>query len=270
MTDIELISDLETRLSNLKFDDNQELVSFKRRLKMVVNRLFGDLSDYFAEIDAIQFYFRWLPPEKSELYKRHFDNPDDVVWESAKDDMRLVLTAMKDEIEIFRGGEAPENSSSVKVGISTRVFVVHGHDEAMKQSAARVLEKLGLEPVILHEQPNRGRTIIEKFTHVSNVGFAIILLSPDDLGNEANKQPVFPKLRARQNVILEMGFFLGKLGRDKVFVLYPETQDFELPSDYAGVLYTKYDAAGRWQLDLVQELKAAGYDVDANKLLRSN
>ena len=140
----------------------------------------------------------------------------------------------------------------------------------MKESVARIIERLGLHPIILHEQPNRGRTIIEKFTDYSNVGFAVILLSPDDLGYENNKMPILPKPRARQNVILEMGFFLGKLGRERVFVLYPDNAGLELPSDYSGVLYTKYDAAGHWQLELVQELKAVGYDVDANKLVRGN
>ena len=74
-------------------------------------------------------------------------------------------------------------------------------------------------------------------------------------------------LRARQNVIFELGFFIGKLGRNRVLVLYQEEENFEMPSDYSGVLYTPYDSSGRWQFDLIKELKACGYDVDANKLL---
>ena len=75
------------------------------------------------------------------------------------------------------------------------------------------------------------------------------------------------KTRARQNVIFELGLFIGKLGRRNVSVLYQEDKDFEMPSDYKGVLYTPYDTSGRWKFELVKELKNCGYDVDANKLL---
>jgi predicted nucleotide-binding protein len=154
---------------------------------------------------------------------------------------------------------------------SNKVFVVHGHAEDMKQGMARVLTDLGLDPVILHEQPNQGRTIIEKFENFADVGFAVVLLSGDDMAYPAGVEhkKAKPRPRARQNVVGEMFFFLGKLGRDCIFPLYKEVENFELPSDYQGVLYTPYNATGQWRFQLVQELKAAGYDVDANKLIRS-
>lgn len=151
---------------------------------------------------------------------------------------------------------------------NNKVFVVHGRDDGMKQAVARTLEKLGLTPVILHEQPDQGRTIIEKFVDYSDVSFAVVLLSPDDLAYPKDASPKEAKLRARQNVILELGFFLGKLGRENVLVVYREEKNFEMPSDYSGVLYTPYDTAGSWQFKLVQELKACGFEVDANKLLK--
>jgi len=147
------------------------------------------------------------------------------------------------------------------------VFVVHGHDEAMKQSVCRVLEKLGLNPIVLHEKPNRGRTIIEKFTDYSTVGFAVVLLSPDDVGCERRQAPAGLRPRPRQNVLLELGFFLGKLGRERVVALRQQGAYFELPSDYSGVVFTEFDAAGQWRFELVRELKAADYSVDANELL---
>ena len=141
--------------------------------------------------------------------------------------------------------ERPESEPESK-----RVFVVHGHDEEMKQSVARTLQQHKLEPIILHEQPNRGRTLIEKFEEeASDVGFAVVIFSPDDEGRirgEGNLRP-----RARQNVVLELGFFFGKLGRGSVFVLYREIEGFELPSDIAGVLYVPYDRAGAWKVDLL-------------------
>ncbi|WP_222702751.1 TIR domain-containing protein [Methanosarcina siciliae] len=148
------------------------------------------------------------------------------------------------------------------------IFVVHGHDEGMKQAVARTLEKLDLKPIILHEQPNQGRTIIEKFAEYANsVSFAVVLLSPDDIGYRKDQSSEAAKFRARQNVILELGFFLGTLGRHNVVTLFKNDLNFEGPSDYDGVLYMPFDNSGRWQFDLVRELKSAGYNVDANKLV---
>ena len=118
-----------------------------------------------------------------------------------------------------------------------------------------------MEPVILHEKPNQGRTVIEKFEDYADVGFAIALLTPDDVGNEKNKKDELNP-RARQNVIFEFGFFLGQLGRKRVCGI--KKNDVEIPSDYKGVLYINLDSEGAWRMQLVQELKAADIDVDAN------
>jgi len=143
------------------------------------------------------------------------------------------------------------------------VFIVHGHDVAVRQSVARVIEKLGLKPIILHEQPNNGKTIIEKFEKHSDVGFAIILMTNDDEGK--SKSEIELKNRARQNVILELGYFIGKLGRERVLPLHSE--GVELPSDIHGLLYIPIDKADNWKFAIVKELKSVGYKVDANKLL---
>jgi predicted nucleotide-binding protein len=129
---------------------------------------------------------------------------------------------------------------------------------------ARYLEKLGLVPVILHEQPNGGRTVIEKFEAYADVAFAVVLLTPDDRGGLASDQPDKYAPRARQNVVFELGYFLGKLGRDHVCALYKEGTD--IPSDYAGVVFVKLDADGAWHFKLARELKAIISGVDMNKL----
>jgi len=108
----------------------------------------------------------------------------------------------------------------------------------MRESVARVFATLGLEPVILQEQPDRGRTIIDKFYYYSEVEFAVVLLSPDDMGYASEAGPDTAQLRARQNVILELGFFLGKLGRENVVALHKG--NVEIPSDFSGVLFTPY------------------------------
>ena len=118
-----------------------------------------------------------------------------------------------------------------KLSDSRKIFLVHGHDQAVTSIVARFLEKLKLEAVILHEQPNEGQTIIEKFERHADVGFAVVLLTPDDMGGIAPGSNLQP--RARQNVILELGYFIGKLGRPRVCALY--VTGVELPSDLHGV-----------------------------------
>ena len=181
-----------------------------------------------------------------------------------------VLQSMIDEIEEY-WEEEKQSSTAFDAGRSisksgSKVFVIHGHDESARESVARFLERLKLKPVILHEQPNRGHTIIEKFEAHADVGFAVVLLTPDDVGALAeNKDELKP--RARQNVILELGFFLGRLGRDRVCPFVKG--DVETPSDYDGVVYTKMDDADGWKTKLIRELKVAGFDIDANQAFQT-
>lgn len=165
--------------------------------------------------------------------------------------------------------ESEEGHKMLQEAMATkRIFVVHGHDEEMKQATARTLSTLGLEPIILHEQANEGKTLIEKFEKHADAGFAVVLLSPDDMAYAKDSGPKTAKPRARQNVILELGYFAAKLGRARVFPLYRERSNIELPSDIAGVIYTPYDrAGGGWRFNLAKELKACGYDIDANRLM---
>jgi len=145
---------------------------------------------------------------------------------------------------------------------NNRVFLVHGHDEAVIHETARFLGKLMLDVKILREQPNSGRTIIEKFIDHSDVAYAVVLLTGDDRGGKANDKFEDQKLRARQNVILELGFFLGKLERKRVCVLYQDGVD--IPSDYNGVLFIPLDKNGAWRFQLARELKVAGLNIDMN------
>lgn len=141
-----------------------------------------------------------------------------------------------------------------------KVFIVHGHDGELKQSVARVIEKQGIEAVILSEQVNLGRTIIQKFEDYADVGGAICLFTSDDVGRA--KKATDDQPRARQNVVFEAGYFMGKLGKERVAFL--ADNGVEMPSDLSGVVYT---STGNWQVELLKELGAMGYAVDANKLL---
>jgi predicted nucleotide-binding protein len=145
-----------------------------------------------------------------------------------------------------------------------KVFLVHGRAEEPKQAVAAFLRQIGVEVIILHEKPNQGLTIIEKFEKHSGVGFAVVLLTPDDIGGPA-ASPQKMSLRARQNVILELGYFLAKLGRNRVCCLYVE--GVELPSDYDGVLYVPYGED--WRAQLAKELIAAEIEVDSTNLVKA-
>ena len=147
---------------------------------------------------------------------------------------------------------------------SNKIFIVHGHDGEARETVARFLEAIGLEPIILHEQANKGRTIIEKVEANSDVSFAVVLLTPDDEG--CSKGGV-PKPRARQNVLLELGYFIGRLGRDRVCAL--KRGAVEIPSDFAGVVWEPMDAGSGWKQARGRELEAAGHTVDWNRVMRS-
>ncbi len=160
----------------------------------------------------------------------------------------------------------PKNNLPKKLkegSISNRIFLVHGHDNELKESTARFLEKIGLKPIILHEQTSKGLTIIEKFEEYSDVAFAVVLLTPDDLGSKVGEQEKLKK-RARQNVIFELGYFLGKLERKNVVALVKG--DIEIPSDYYGIIYIGVDNNDGWKMLLSKEIKAAGLEIDLNKI----
>lgn len=145
-------------------------------------------------------------------------------------------------------------------GGTPKVFIVHGRDDAPKYELAHFLSRIGLEPVILHEVYNAGRTIITKFQEVaSQVEFAIVLMTPDDVGGLKDGTL---RHRARQNVIFELGFFLGKLSPSRVCALVKG--DLETPSDYDGVVFVPFDDHGGWKVNLMREFKAAGIPYDAH------
>jgi predicted nucleotide-binding protein len=144
---------------------------------------------------------------------------------------------------------------------SRKVFVVHGHDEFARESVARFLERIGFEAIILDEQANRNRTVIEKVEAHGDVGFAVVLLTPDDEG--CTKGDTL-RPRARQNVILELGYFVGRLGRERVSVL--RRGEVEIPSDFGGVVYEPFDPSGGWKSKLAKELEAAEYAIDWAKV----
>lgn len=208
-----------------------------------------------GEIFSERYYY-----PSSSVYP--LPTPDD--WRSGLgSDLRGALYELEEIIRLLEGSEVAAAESAPLDRKS--VFVVHGHNEAVRQRVARFLEKLGLKAIILHEQSNKGQTLIEKFEAHANVGYAVVLFTADDLGKAARDDELRP--RARQNVVFEAGFFMGKLGRERVALLYE--QGVELPSDLQGFVYTELDDAGGWEKELLVELRNAEMEVSEERWLGS-
>lgn len=205
-------------------------------------------NEYLQEYEEAEHsvWSDWVKERKEDIQRQIS------VFESVIERLQLIPTSINEKIEIIE-----------KRTLTNKIFIVHGHNNEIKQTVARTITKLKLEPIILHEQIEQGRTIIEKFEkNSSDVNFAIILLTADDDGKAKNETDF--KTRARQNVVFEMGYFIGKLGRERVFLLLENGVD--KPGDLDGIVYIPIDNADGWKLKLVRELKAAGYRVSADDL----
>lgn len=233
-------------------EDETEFDTWRRDTEIAIRKIF---SNHDGHVDEFLQCF-------------HLADGDEDALRRAK----AILRSMLNEVnEHWDDDFSIQKTSSIKRTIQTdtkKVFVIHGRDEGTREMIANFLRQLEIEPVILSEQSNQGLTIIEKFEKHANVGFAVALLTPDDIGalkgtrSKSNPRP-------RQNVIFELGFFIGKLGRKHVCALTKEKEEveIEIPADYSGVLYIELDKSSGWKLKLCRELKAAGYDVDANRIV---
>lgn len=184
-----------------------------------------------------------------------------------KDITDEVLTEVKTELRRnssnIEEAKNSKNPDSNKTQPNNKVFIVHGRDNAAREEVARFVEKFGLKAVILNEQANLGKTLIEKIEEYTDVGFAVVLYTPCDQGG-LNKEKLNLQPRARQNVVFEHGYLLARLGRKRVCAL--RKKDVEVPSDMNGIVYVEYQDNGDWKLKLAQEMKKADLAVDMNLL----
>ena len=213
-----------------------------------------------------------LSPEYlAELdYLRDKGAIDFVYDDNIEPDLRGLLFQVRitakgvDEVEQHEKEEVQQREERGKMSrrtkpSSNRIFIVHGHDAAPKEELARMLENLGLSPIILHEQAEKGRVLIEKLEqHTSDVDYGFILLTPDDVGSGKGAKPNDLKPHARQNVIFEFGYLMGKLGRNRICCLH--TGNVEKPSDIDGIVYLPFrDSVHEAYEKIVKELRAGGY-----------
>lgn len=185
--------------------------------------------------------------------------------ETLKYNLMLLLNKML-SFQAVKAVAVKSNPEQEGKKMSNKVFIVHGHDNEAKQEMARTLEKGGFDPIILHEQPDSGRTIIEKIERYSDVCYAVVLYTECDKGRDKNKPIEQERNRARQNVVFEHGYLIGKLGRDHVSAIVKG--DVETPGDIDGVIYTPMDVAGAWKINLAKNMQDVGLPVDMNKFCR--
>lgn len=206
-----------------------------------------DVLDRKQESLHIYSFFRYSREivSRDEQYTKDIT---DEILEEAQNSLNTAISELKKEIPIYS---------------NHKVFIVHGRDTLLRTQVENVLRALGLEPIILQEQANIGKTIIEKIEECTDVGFGIVLYTPCDEGRLKSEDGEL-KPRARQNVVLEHGYLMAKLGRERVCCLV--SKNVEFPSDIQGIGYIPANDIDQWKYKIAKELKAAGFDIDMNKL----
>jgi predicted nucleotide-binding protein len=260
----------ELNVSEVNRGDDPPVDGLSARISSTLASIYGENTIEYerlniaAELDSTTYSMSVNP------FGGYTPTPVSEVREGVDRGRRRAVSVLQGEVdslkEVLQYSAAPSPSpKEPELTATDEIFIVHGRDSAAKAEVARFIQQAGLKPVILHEQPNAGRTVIEKFEQYGeSAGFAVILLTPDDVGgpDAEHLQP-----RARQNVVGEMFWFAGKAGRERVCAL--KKGHIEIASDFAGVVYTDMDDRGAWKTELLKELRAAGYSVDWEKALAS-
>ena len=257
---IEELDSLPSKIN--KNDDSSEFSKWKINTIATIQNIFFDTKyldfgkiryikmslNYVPELEEIKAYNDGL--KKARGFLESYIKEIEEFWE----DTKKVSLKLKNEQFISK---QPKKEIKSK---SNDIFIVHGHDDGLVAKIQLFLKKIGLNGVVLHEQANLGKVILEKLEYYTNVDFAIILYTPCDLGKAKNDEEW--KSRARQNVVFEHGYLMGKLGRENVVFLIDG--NIETPGDISGAVYSSL--SNHWQFDILKELKAVGYDVNANDL----
>ncbi len=264
----EVTAKLRTRIDRGKELQARSIQSHKDREVYKIDA--GKWRDYNLDLLLQLYTNESLAREyrRVALPSRAADNEADEfsILEETVDRQITKLKSLVERLELYPDAVPAVSASGKAVGSEDRskIFVVHGHDEGAREAVARFIQTLGLQPIILNEIANEGGTVIEKVEAHGAVGFAVVLLTPDDEGCVKGGTP---SPRARQNVILELGYFIGRLGRKQVCAL--KRGELEIPSDFGGVVYETFDTSGGWKQKLGRELEASGYEINWNTVMRS-
>lgn len=241
---IKLYNEID-ELKNKKNSNDSNFKAWQTDVELCLSDLYGVRSIQFRNFKNRLFTPIGRNVDKHEIYVQDL--------ETTKKEFERYIGDFEDESE--------NASATKKRTANNKVFIVHGHDGELKEKVARRLEQQGIEAIILSEQVNRGKTIIEKLEAYSDVHVAIALFTKDDFG-AAKEEKGNEKYRVRQNVVFEAGYFMGCLGRENTIIIVEE--NIEIPGDLSGMVYTTKD---NWEFEMLKELNAAGMKIDMNKLL---
>lgn len=249
------LSLLDTLIADANAGFPEDFEAWKRKTEVTLRTVLGEESPLVRSFSKVSYTPRiYGSGMDTSGYRPAGVRRAIAILSAAKEELSL-----RDELLNTVDAEPP-----LAAGKNDLVFIVHGRDDRRKLDFARTIHALtGTEPTVLHEQPNGGQVLIEKFeTSAGRAGFAVVLLTADDFGRANTDDSEEP--RARQNVVFEMGFFFGALGRDRVAVFLDE--GVEEPGDVRGIVYTAIDPAGAWKIALARELDAAGLTIDWSAL----
>jgi len=271
---IELLNKTLKELNEFSaYDGENDITDFKlweKRTDRNLKKIFGENSSYVESFAYI--IFEYIPSN----YDFGYSNSDFVsTFINARKEAVIVIRSAIEEIEdtweenISKTYQT-SRTDNVKITIvnnkintaKTKVFIVHGHDELAISQVSEIIRKLKLEPIVLKDQVSRSSTVIEKIeANTNDIGFGVVLYTECDIGGK-DKDSL--KSRARQNVVLEHGYLMAKIGRENTFALVKGK--VETPGDISGVVYTQMDDHKAWSFTLAKELKASGFDIDLNNL----
>lgn len=255
MTDIEkfkkLTKEIDVMLPSRTDPSSEEFTSWRTKVERLLEKIYGSDSKEAKKFRNTLF---WSPVYIGSM---DADQMNIDACHNALESTRAIFNVYIEELEEnLQDSDQPAEFEEEEMAHNfDKVFIVHGHDEELKQRVARLLEKQNIEAIILNEKPSKGMTIIEKIEAYSEgVDAAICLFTPDDEMKDGSK-------RARENVVLETGYFIGKIGREKTIVIAAE--GVMNLSDLKGIVYV---SDKNWELDVLKELREIGYSVDFNKL----
>lgn len=260
----------ELLLPDYEPNNNQEYDKWYRKVEDIFESI-PHINKYVIELKKSKFKdnptqrafdVAWKGTAEIDKYKKAIKDTHSLI-ESVYDKVK----EWDDDISVNIQTAKNEKPTDITINVlndkpKTKVFIVHGHDELAISQVSEVLRKLNLEPIVLRDQISRSDTVIEKIERLSSdIGFGIILYTACDLGGK-DSNSLEP--RARQNVLLEHGYLMAKIGRENTLAL--KKGHIETPSDIQGLVYTPMDEHKAWQYKLVDELKASGYNVSKDSI----
>lgn len=260
-----LIQDIFEETQNLEYTNNKKLDFFLKKVDRYLSALYGPNNFYLKD-------FRSCVYNHTPMISGITSASEEVcstLWNAVRPILVNNFTLMLEEIKTLENIETEKKDEST-VYSKDEIFIVHKQRDAMKDSISRFINLLELKPIVLNEQVDSGKTFIEKFLHYSNVGYAIILITPEEIVWEKNIDNEFSNFQASQDVIFQLGYFVGKLGRDRVFIIYDDDNidkpKFKLPSDLSGIIYTSFQNEV-WKNKLAKELKQCNYKIRLESLI---